>query len=150
MAHGTMMHDAIVAGSAWAGAVHIGQVRDAAVVAGIKSSVRALARAENTSPGRFGDLLKIREAFRDEDADCVGVFSGPEVSRIESVETIGHRRLSRLSFRTLRKLAGMSWRERIVGAWRQASALENDRSDSTRETSDGQRTRGPRRPKEAI
>ncbi len=53
------MHDASAPGSAWADAVRMGQLRDGAAAVGEASFVRALARADNTSSGRVGDLLKI-------------------------------------------------------------------------------------------
>ncbi len=120
------MHDAVIPGSAWGEALGLGAVRDEATAAGVGSSVRAIARLQNTSSGRAGDLLKIREAFSDEDVDCVGAMPGPDANRGESVDIVGHRRLSQLSFRKLRTLAGLSWRERIFGAWRSAVASSVD------------------------
>lgn len=123
-----MARDGVIIGSAWGRAIDLGDVRAARSTAGAASSVCAIADSSGTSPGRAGDLLKIRDAFRDEDVDCVGVFPGRDAEAHEPVDTVGHRRLSQLSFRALRQVSSLPRRQRFSEVWRRTvlSASSHD------------------------
>lgn len=82
--------------SAWAEAVHIGNVRARRKAQGLDASVRAIATEVGCSRGHAGDCLRIRDAFN----DTLLYFISDNGSQDD-----GHARLARLSFRTLRSLA---------------------------------------------
>jgi hypothetical protein len=121
--------------SAWLEAVDVAAFRDRRVVAGLDASVRAIARELTTSTGRVGDLLKIREAFTEVDVTYVGLSRAPGDSPLETADEAGTRRLSQLSFRTLRTLASLPQSQRRAEARRlvRDRAIDRD-APAARET----------------
>jgi DNA-directed RNA polymerase specialized sigma24 family protein len=95
---------------------------------GLDASVRAIARELGSSTGRVGDLLKIRDAFTETDVTFVGLFRAPEDSPHEMADEAGTRRLSQMSFRTLRTLAALPRPQRRVEARRLALGLSSRRA----------------------
>jgi hypothetical protein len=80
--------------NAWKEAVRVARVRDELRAHGLDGSVREVARAAGCSHGRAGELLQIRDAFSRSDLVILG--------KGDAVE--GEGRLSKLSFRQLRRL----------------------------------------------
>lgn len=101
--------------SAWTEAVELSRFRDDLASLGLEHSVRAIARRRNTSAGRVGDLLKIASAFPPDAVETIGALENADRFSDASIEDIGNECLSRLSFRALRRLSSLPFRQRVFG-----------------------------------
>ena len=108
-----------VAVSAWQAAVDVAAARDDLITLGWEEpSVRTIARVLKMSTGRAGDLLKIHRSFSTNVIECIGALDAADSSGGESINEIGYRCLTRLSFRALRRLSSLPWRKRVFQARR--------------------------------
>jgi hypothetical protein len=108
--------------SAWASAVRARRLRESLSAAGLNASVRSLARLLGWSSSRVGDLLKISDAFPQSVADGIGLGREREDEDLCEFSERGTRRLSTLSFRTLRSLTRLAVPKRIREARRLSQA----------------------------
>jgi hypothetical protein len=98
--------------SAWAAAVHVGLLRDRPAAAGINASVRRVGHLLGWSPGRVGDLLKIRDAFAQTAVDWIGLSRDRSEGESLEFSERGAQLLSRLSFRALRSATRLPFFQR--------------------------------------
>ena len=91
-------------GSPWAEAVFLESVRAELGARGRDSTVRAVARHVGSTAGRVGELLKAFDAFPDLAILVIGSDAQRRVTFDDQLKDGGDR-LSRLSFRTLRRLS---------------------------------------------
>jgi hypothetical protein len=90
--------------SPWAEAVFLGKVRSELAAQSRDSMVRAVAEHVGSTAGRVGELLKAFDAFPDLAILVIGSDGQRRVTFDDQLKD-GADRLSRLSFRTLRRLS---------------------------------------------